>query len=314
MTRTIGIVNLKGGVGKTTTTVNLGSALAILGFEVLLVDMDPQQSLTGWAGLEHQPNVDNVLSCKAEISQAIVKWEKTGCWALPAGRDLRLVETELLSFDRREYILKDKLQTLSGFDFILIDSSPSYGLLTINTICASSEIIIPLQTEILALESTLPFFETLGEIKKKYHPQLKIAGILPSMFDSRTNLSKSILDQMRASEHLGPLMFRTLIRKNVKLAETPSFGCAVTRYSTAHGSEDYKSLADEILNESDRAKIALSEIRLAEPLFVPQIELDEQKQASGEDEFTLSKDEKYVELETESDLIEVTEDSDDFSR
>jgi len=299
MTRTIGIVNLKGGVGKTTTTVNLGSALALLGFKVLLVDMDPQRSLTGWAGLEHQPGMDDVLLGKADISQAVALWGKTGCWALSAGRDLRLVETELLSFEKREYILKDKLQTLSGFDYILIDSSPSYGLLTINTICASDEIIIPLQTEILALESTLPFFETLGEIKKKYHPQLKIAGILPSMFDSRTNLSKSILDQMCASEHLGPLMFKTLIRKNVKLAETPSLGCAITRYSTAYGSEDYKSLADEILSDSDRAKIALSKIKLPEQSFIPHIELE---------------DEKYIELDNESDLIVVTEDNDDFSQ
>jgi len=255
MSRILGVVNLKGGVGKTTTCVNLGAALALFGFKVLLVDLDPQKSLTGWAGVDQWPTVSNALTGEVDPLQALVRWRKAKCWIMPAGMDLRLAETQLMATSQREYILKQKLQRLTDFDFIIIDSSPSYGLLTINAICASDEIIIPLQTEILALESTIPFFEALGEIKKRYHPDLKIAGILPNMYDSRTNLSKAILDQMRASEHLGPLMFKTFIRKNVKLAETPSLGYAVTRYTSSYGYEDYCALAQEILNDSDRAKM-----------------------------------------------------------
>ncbi len=255
MTRIIGVVNLKGGVGKTTTCVNLGAALALYGFKVLLVDLDPQKSLTSWAAIEQWPTICNVLTGEVDPYKAITRWDKAKCWVMPAGRELRRVETQLLTMTDREYVLRHKLNRFFDFDFILIDTAPSSGLLTINSICAAQELVIPLQTEILALESTIPFFETLGDIKKHFHPDLKIAGILPNMYDSRTNLSKSILDQMRASEHLGPLMFKTTIRKNVKLAETPSLGCAVTRYSASYGSEDFKLLAEEILNETDRVKI-----------------------------------------------------------
>lgn len=256
MPRIIGIVNLKGGVGKTTTCANLGAALASNGLKVLLVDLDPQKSLTGWAGIDQWPTISNVLSGEVEPNQAIVYWQKGGCWILPAGPDLRLRETQLLSVSQREYILRNKLAMLPDYDYILIDCSPSYGLLTINVICASGEIIIPLQTEILALESTIPFFETLGEIKRRFYPELKIAGILPNMYDARTNLSKAILDQMHASEHLGPLLFKTVIRTNVKLAETPSLGYPVTRYTTSHGAEDYRALAEEIMTDLDREKVA----------------------------------------------------------
>jgi chromosome partitioning protein len=248
MTRIIGIVNLKGGVGKTTTSVNLGAALALKGLKVLLVDLDPQKSLSTWAGVEEWPSVGEVLTGEIEITRAIVRWNRVDCWVLPAGMDLRAKADTLLNFPSREYLLRGKLETVTDYDFILIDSAPSYELLTINAICASTELIVPLQTEILALESTIPFFETLGEIKSKFHPHLKIAGILPSMFDARTNLSKAILDQMKSSEHLGPLMFKTFIRKNIRLAETPAQGFAITRYSTSFGAEDYRNLADELLN------------------------------------------------------------------
>ncbi len=246
MTRIIGIVNLKGGVGKTTTCVNLGAALALKGQKVLLIDLDPQQSLTSWAGIDQWPTISNVLSGETDASQAIVKWEKTGCWVIPSGEDLRLKENQLTTLDQREFVMKNKLQILEDFDYMFIDTSPSYGLLTINAICASTEIIIPLQTEILALESTIPFFDTLGDIKERFHPRLKITGILPCMFDARTRLSKNTLDQMRSSEYLGPLLFKTFIRKNVRLAETPAQGFAVTRYSSAYGAEDYIALAEEV--------------------------------------------------------------------
>ena len=303
MTRIIGIVNLKGGVGKTTTCVNLGAALALNGLRVLLIDLDPQKSLTGWADIDHQPAADDVFSGQAEVTQAIVKWDRTGCWVLPAGQNLRLVETQLSSFAQPEYILKYKLKALDDYDYILIDNSPSYGLLNINTICASDEIIIPLQTEILSLESTVPFFETLGDIRKKYHPDLKIAGILATMFDSRTNLSRSILDQMRVSEHLGPLMFKTFIRKNVKLAETPSLGCAITRYSSAHGTEDYKSLAEEILTDGDRGKIASINRNLANLQNKALTDKGMQERLSNSND--LDPD--------ESQLIEIAEDSDSYA-
>lgn len=262
MTRVIGIVNLKGGVGKTTTCVNLGAAIAMRGARVLLIDLDPQKSLSTWAGVEDWPSVGEVLNDEVLMERAIVRWERTDCWVLPAGQDLRVKADTLINRENREYLLRDKLERLTGFDFVLIDSAPSYELLTINAICASTEIIVPLQTEILALESTIPFFETLGEIKSKFHPKLKIAGILPSMFDARTNLSKAILDQMRSSQHLGPLMFKTYIRKNIRLAETPAQGVAIMRYSTSNGAEDYRNLANELLNgwkPTPKEEIAKSE-------------------------------------------------------
>lgn len=289
MRKTIGIVNLKGGVGKTTTCVNLGAALAAHGLQVLLVDLDPQKSLTGWSGLESRLAVDDVLTGRAETPQAVAKWEKTGCWILPAGNNLRQIETELFSAERGQYVLRDKLETCDGYDYVLIDSSPSYGLLTINAICASEEVLIPLQTEILALESTVPFFQMLGEIKERFHPTLKIAGILSNMYDSRTNLSKAILEQMRASAHLGPLMFNTIIRKNVKLAETPSLGYAVTRYTTAYGAEDYNSLAAELLDRHNGSRIASQDVVAAE-----QIAGGEQRQGSAK--FNASEDVRRSEL------------------
>ena len=293
MSRIIGIINLKGGVGKTTTCVNLGAALALYGLKVLLVDLDPQKSLTSWAGIDSWPTVGNVLTGEVDPNQTLVKWQKAKCWVMPAGRDLRLVENQLLSASQREYVLKSKLGNVSDFDYILIDSAPSYGLLTINAICASHEIIIPLQTEILALESTLPFFETLGEIKKRFHPDLKVAGILPNMYDARTNLSKSILDQMRVSEHLGPLMFKTVIRKNVKLAETPSLGYAITRYSASYGAEDYRALANEILTDEEKARIDqlqqspdyLKEQSEAEEPFIEEEPSPEEEPESGDSEY-----------------------------
>jgi len=251
MTRIIGIINLKGGVGKTTTCANLGAALALKGFRTLLIDLDPQKSLSTWAGVSDFPSIGEVLLGEIHPQRAVARWEKLNCWIIPAGRDLRAKADQLAQADRREHLLQDKISTLEGFDLILIDSAPSYELLTINAICASTEIIVPLQTEILALESTIPFFETLGEIKSRFHPRLRIAGILPSMFDSRTNLSKTILDQMRSSEHLGPLLFKTYIRKNIKLAETPAHGFAITRYSSSYGAEDYRHLADELIERID---------------------------------------------------------------
>jgi chromosome partitioning protein len=248
MTRVIGIVNLKGGVGKTTTCVNLGAAISLRGARVLLIDLDPQKSLSTWAGVDDWPSVGEVLNDEVLLERAIVRWDRANCWVLPAGHDLRVKADLLINRERREYLLRDKLDRLAGFDFVLIDSAPSYELLTINAICASTEIIVPLQTEILALESTIPFFETLGEIKSKFHPKLKIAGILPSMFDARTNLSKAILDQMRSSQHLGPLMFKTFVRKNIRLAETPAQGVAITKYASSNGAEDYRNLANELLN------------------------------------------------------------------
>ena len=280
-------------MGKTTTCVNLGAALALYGLKVLLVDLDPQKSLTSWAGIDSWPTVGNVLTGEVDPNQTLVKWQKAKCWVMPAGRDLRLVENQLLSASQREYVLKSKLGNVSDFDYILIDSAPSYGLLTINAICASHEIIIPLQTEILALESTLPFFETLGEIKKRFHPDLKVAGILPNMYDARTNLSKSILDQMRVSEHLGPLMFKTVIRKNVKLAETPSLGYAITRYSASYGAEDYRALANEILTDEEKARIDqlqqspdyLKEQSEAEEPFIEEEPSPEEEPESGDSEY-----------------------------
>lgn len=300
MTRIIGVVNLKGGVGKTTTCVNLGAALALFGFKVLLVDLDPQKSLTSWAALEQWPTISNVLTGEVDPYKAITRWGKAKCWVMPAGRELRRVENQLLSMTEREYVLRHKLKRFFDFDFILIDTAPSSGLLTINAICAAQEIIIPIQTEILALESTIPFFETLGDIKKRFHPDLRIAGILPNMYDSRTNLSKSILDQMRASEHLGPLMFNTIVRKNVKLAETPSLGYAVTRYSASYGSEDFKMLAEEILTEEERNRIEAK--KQAKKSHADQsLDLDVYETSQDDDKFTDSNEEEAVLSSVESD-------------
>jgi chromosome partitioning protein len=249
MTKVIAVVNQKGGVGKTTTCVNLGAALAQKSFKVLLIDLDPMGSLSGWLSEEHSENGDgtgDLIRGTIGFYEAIKRSTDLGLDFIPAGKHLKdLVLVENLD----PFILGERLGTWTDkYDFVLIDCAPSSNVLIANALLASDSIIIPVQTETLPLRSGIKFLQWLGEFKEEFNTNVEILGILPSMFDSRTRLSLQILESMKSSENLGPLVFNTVIRKNIRLAEAPGMRRSIFRSaSRSFGANDYTSLAAEIV-------------------------------------------------------------------
>jgi chromosome partitioning protein len=274
MTKVISVVNQKGGVGKTTTCVNLGAALAQKSFKVLLVDLDPMGSLSGW--LIDEPSVNgsgtgDLLRGTIGFLEAIKKSEELGIDFIPAGKHL----TDIVLMENIDpFILGERLGSwIEKYDFVIIDCAPSSNVLIANALLASDSIIIPIQTETLPLKSGVKFIQWLGEFKTEYNTPINILGILPCMFDSRTRLSQQILDSMKSSESLGPLVFATVVRKNIRLAEAPGLGRSIFKSaSRSFGANDYASLAVEVVNRSglkmpEEAK-APEEITLQEPTVV----------------------------------------------
>ena len=249
MAKVIAVVNQKGGVGKTTTCANLGAALAQKSFKVLLIDLDPMGNLSDW--LHDEPSQNR--SGTGDLLRGIVKFpdvtkksEKLGVEYISAGVSL----TDIVMMENIDpFILKDRLgDGIDKYDFVIIDCAPSSNVLIANAILASDSILIPIQTENLPLRSGLKFIQWLDEFKKEYAIEVKILGILPCMFDARTRLSGQILDAMKASEFLGPLVFNTVIRKNSRLAEAPGMSRSIFRSaSTSNGASDYNSLAAEVI-------------------------------------------------------------------
>jgi chromosome partitioning protein len=257
--RIIALMNQKGGVGKTTTTVNLGAALAELGFTVCLVDLDPQAHLTINYGIEPSAaatSLYNVLVEEGSFLEAIHKVDDRIA-LVPSSIDLAAAEIELVSVLGRESLLKKRIES-SGcdFDFILLDCPPSLGLLTINALAVASEVIVPMQPHFLALQGVGKLLETVALVSRRMNPRLVVSGIVLTMYDSQTKLSTEIvkdlqgfIDAARGQQvpWSGARIFKSRIRRNIKLAESPSFGQHIISYeSTSHGAMDYRALAKEV--------------------------------------------------------------------
>jgi chromosome partitioning protein len=250
MGKVIAIFNQKGGVGKTTTAVNLSAALASFGKKILLVDNDPQGNLTSGVGLDKFKMTNNIYSViigEATLRESIKRTDFDNLDILPGSVNLAGAEIELTTFERREYLLKDQLDEVKdNYDYVFIDCPPSLGLLTINALVAVDSVIIPIQCEYYALEGVSQLLNTYQLIKERINQSIEIQGVLLSMFDARTNLSIQVVDEVKT--HFKNLVYRTMIPRNIKLAEAPSYGLPIIYYdSKSKGAEAYYDLASEFL-------------------------------------------------------------------
>jgi chromosome partitioning protein len=258
----IAITNQKGGVGKTTTVLNIGAYLAVRGKKVLVVDIDPQANLTSGLGANQQIDTSNqkinklttydVLINKKNVSEVVIKSNLSNLDILPSGIELAGAEVELVSSLSRENILKRALDTVrESYDFILIDCPPSLGLLTINGLVAADQIIIPVQSEYFALEGLGQLMNTIKLIKSTLNPTLDIGGVILTMYDNRTNLSKDVTTEIQS--FFSNKVFNTIIPRNVKLSEAPSRGLSIYEYAPySTGALAYEKLTDEIIKRFDK--------------------------------------------------------------
>ncbi len=250
MARIICITNQKGGVGKTTTTVNLSSCLAAIEKKTLLVDMDPQGNSTSGVGLnktECTPNIYDVIMEDADILAAIKPTELPKLFCIPANGNLTGAEVELVALEEREYRLKKALATIEkDFDYILIDCPPSLGFLTLNALTAAHSVLIPVQSEYFALEGLSSLMETVERVKESLNPKLEIEGALLTMHDSRTRLASQVSDEVR--KFFGEKVYNTVIPRNVQLSESPSFGKPIILYDIrSSGAQAYLNLTKEVI-------------------------------------------------------------------
>jgi chromosome partitioning protein len=251
MPRVISIANQKGGVGKTTTSVNLAASLAVAEKKTLLIDIDPQGNSTSGLGVtreETSQNIYHTLINHVPINSLVRETTLDYLKIIPSNIDLIGAEIELVPFDNRELRLKNALQEFKElFDFLIIDCPPSLGLLTVNSLTASDSVLIPLQCEYFPMEGLAQLIKTIELIKNSFNPSLKIEGILLTMFDKRNNISHQVAEEVR--NHFGVLVFDTVIPRNVRLSECPSFGKPIILYdSESRGAESYLELAREILS------------------------------------------------------------------
>jgi chromosome partitioning protein len=246
-TNIVSVINQKGGTGKTTTTINLGSALQKEGKRVLLVDLDPQGNLSySLDVVEPQWTLADLFTGEVELREAIVSRE--GMDILPGSNELVEVEISLVGQEKREQFLRQILEDAEGYDYIFIDCPPSLSLLTVNALTASDEVVIPLQMEVLTLQGLSQILATVQKIKEAFNPRLKVRGIVIVMYDKRRKLSQEIEEYL--TEHVDEKIFSTRIRLNVKLAEAPSFGKSILNYDgSSYGAKDYTALASEFLRQ-----------------------------------------------------------------
>ena len=256
MARIVAVANQKGGVGKTTTAINLAASVASQGFKVLLVDFDPQGSASSGVGY-HKSRVElsvyDALTGDVAFADCIRPTEITTLFVAPATSDLVGAEVELISADNRERFLTNAIETVADqFDYVIIDCPPSLGMLTLNALVAADGVVVPMQAEYFALEGLSDLLATIDKVKTHFNPRLKLEGVLFTMYDPRTNLSGQVRGEV--TEHMGELVFETLIPRNVRLSEAPSHGKPVLLYDiTCAGTKSYLRLADEFIDRTGRA-------------------------------------------------------------
>ncbi len=256
MGKIIAIANQKGGVGKTTTAVNLAAGLAVEEKRVLLVDADPQGNATSGSGISRtvpRKTLYDAIIRREPVEDLILPTELPLFWILPADKNLAGAEIELVDQSKREYRLKKTLKPIKqNFDYIIIDCPPSLGLLTVNGLTAADSLLVPIQCEYYALEGVTELFDTLARIRRVLNPKLTIEGLLLTMYDERTNLSAAVAKDLR--DFYGAQVLDTVIPRNVRLAEAPSFGKPIILYDIrSRGAESYINLAKEILSNEQKS-------------------------------------------------------------
>ncbi|MGB9825000.1 MAG: ParA family protein [Candidatus Hydrothermia bacterium] len=245
----IAISNQKGGVGKTTTCTNLAAALGLHEKKVLVIDMDPQANTSSSLRFpDAEVTIYDVLLNKVSVREAIKKTEEDNVWIIPSNKSLVGGETEFREIEEWQFLLKRALEQVDGFDYVLIDTPPSLGTLTIMSLVAADSILVPVQCEYYALEGLTQLMKTIVLVRNSYNPKLKIEGLLLTMYDKRLNLSRQIEEEVR--RHFGRKVFNTVIYRSIRLAEAPSFGLSIVKYAPdSLGASNYMDLARELMYE-----------------------------------------------------------------
>ena len=254
MGRTIVISNQKGGVGKTTTTINLSASLASLGKKVLVIDMDPQGNTTSGLGVEKdqvENTVYELLLGECTLEESMQKEVFENLSVIPSNINLAGAEIELIGVDEKEYLLKKELDKVKEeYDFILIDCPPSLNMLTINSMCAGDTVLVPIQCEYYALEGLSQLMHTIELVQDRLNPELEIEGVVFTMYDARTNLSLQVVENVK--NNLNQTIYKSIIPRNVRLAEAPSHGLPITEYDAkSTGAEAYRMLAEEVIHRCE---------------------------------------------------------------